>query len=335
MGPAIPHRKNRIATKTSMKPKKSLPLGKEASTAPQAKEMMTTCLENRKETARPKLLLTSRRPTNIATWNVRTMYAGGKAAMIAEEMRRYKISLLGLGETRWLQSGQVKLASGETILYSGHPDDSAPHTQGVAFMLSKEAQRALISWEPINSRIITAKFQTTHKKINLQVVQCYAPTNDTDDETKDQFYNQLHHILQSRKEKDIMILMGDMNAKIGGNNNGYELIMGKEGPGTMNENGERFAEACADNNLVIGGSIFPSIKQLGFLLTIPQKIRLTTPALAKGLGIHRWMSELEEELMLDHLVTARIQRKLKHMKPRQGRVKSSVQQFQEIGRAHV
>lgn len=137
-------------------------------------------------------------------------------------MRRYRLSLLGLCETRWLQSGQVKLVSGESILYSGHPDDSAPHTEGVAFMLSTEAQRALISWEPINSRIIKAKFQTTHKKINLQVVQCYAPTNDADDEVKELFYNQLYHTLESKKAKDIVILMGDMNAKIGGNNNGYD-----------------------------------------------------------------------------------------------------------------
>ena len=132
---------------------------------------MTTHMENRKETVRPKLLLTPRRPTPVATWNVRTMYAGGKTAVIAEEMRRYNLSLLVLGETRWLQTGQVKLASGESILYSGHPDDSAPHTEGVAFMLSKEAQRALLSWEPINSRIILARFHTTHKKINLHVVK--------------------------------------------------------------------------------------------------------------------------------------------------------------------
>ena len=63
-----------------------------------------------------------------------------------------------------------------------------------------------------------------------------------------------------------------MNAKMGGNNNGYELVMGRHRVGSIDENGERFAAACADNNLVIGGSIFPSIKQLGFLLTIPQKI---------------------------------------------------------------
>ena len=51
--------------------------------------------------------------------------------------------------------------------------------------------------------------------------------------------------------------MGDMNAKVGNNNNGYELAMGKNGLGTMNGNGERFADVCADNNLVIGGTVFP------------------------------------------------------------------------------
>lgn len=112
-------------------------------------------------------------------------------------------------------------------------------------MLSKEAQRALISWEPINSRIITARFQTTHKRINFQVIQCYAPTSNTDDELKDNFYNQLQHLLQATKEKDTHLLMGDMNAKVGNNNSGYELVMGKQGIGSISENGERFADICA------------------------------------------------------------------------------------------
>ena len=33
--------------------------------------------------------------------------------------------------------------------------------------------------------------------------------------------------------------------------------MGRHGLGEMNENGERFADACALNNIVIGGSVFP------------------------------------------------------------------------------
>ena len=51
--------------------------------------------------------------------------------------------------------------------------------------------------------------------------------------------------------------MGDFNAKIGMDNTGYEDIMGTHRLGQMDENGERFADPCALNQLVIGGSIFP------------------------------------------------------------------------------
>ncbi|VDO51466.1 unnamed protein product [Schistosoma margrebowiei] len=40
-------------------------------------------------------------------------------------------------------------------------------------------------------------------------------------------------------------------------NPGYEDIMGRHGLGERNENGERFANLCAFNKLVIGGPIFP------------------------------------------------------------------------------
>lgn len=185
------------------------------------------------------------------------MNQAGKTSVIAEEMRRFKISVLGLCETRWIQTGEVRQASGESIVYSGHPDEKAPHTEGIAFMLSKESQRSLVSWEPINLRIITAQFQTTQKRIKLQVIQCYAPTNNAEEESKDKFYNQLQQILQTRPARATIVLMGNMNAKVGMDNSGYHLVKGKQGIGNMNENGEIFADVCADNNLVIGGTLFP------------------------------------------------------------------------------
>ena len=70
-----------------------------------------------------------------------------------------------------------------------------PHTEGVALMLTPEAQRALIGWEPVSSRLIFAKFTTKKKNIKLNVVQCYAPTNEADDERKDDFYHQLQSLV--------------------------------------------------------------------------------------------------------------------------------------------
>ena len=47
-----------------------------------------------------------------------------------------------------------------------------------------------------------------------------------------------------------------MNAKIGSCNISYENVMGTHGLGDVNNNGERFADLCAEHELVIGGSVF-------------------------------------------------------------------------------
>ena len=108
---------------------------------------------------------------------MRTMYQAGKSAQVAAEMRNYGIELLGLSETRWLQAGEVRLQTGEIILYSGHEEEGAEHTLGVGFMLGKNAQKALLGWEAHGPRIIKASFRTKKKDIKMNVVQVYAPTN--------------------------------------------------------------------------------------------------------------------------------------------------------------
>ncbi|VDO75261.1 unnamed protein product [Schistosoma margrebowiei] len=87
----------------------------------------------------------------------------------------------------------------------------------------------------------------------MNVIQCYAPINDYNEDAKDQLYDRLQSIIEKCPRKDLTILMGDLNAKVGMDNTGYEDIMGL---GERNKNGERFANLCAFNKMVICGTIF-------------------------------------------------------------------------------
>ncbi|VDP66159.1 unnamed protein product [Schistosoma mattheei] len=157
-------------------------------------------------------------------------------------------------ETYWTQAGQQRLDTGKILLFSGHEEENAPHIQGVALVLSKVARSALIRWESHECRIIKASLRTKKEGINTTVIQGYAPTNDSNDDDKDQFYDGLQSVIERCPRKDLTILMGDLNAKVGINKAGYEDVMGQHGLGERTEDGERFTKLCTFNK---GGTIFP------------------------------------------------------------------------------
>ena len=270
-------------------------------------------------------LMSPKTPTRIGTWNVQTMYQVGKCDQIVAEMSRYKLEILGISEARWTGSGKVRLASGATVLFSGPPEDS-PHEKGVALILSKDAARALMEWEPVSDRIITARLAS--KCQNTTVIQVYAPTDAAEEEDKEEFYNQLQAAFEKQKRRDVTLVMGDFNAQLGPDNANKEEVMGRHGEGTMTNNGDHFYDFCATNQLVIGGTLFPHPR--------PHKVTWRSPdgvtenqidhiAISK-----RWRTSLQDVRSKrgadcgsdHHLVVADIKMKLAAMKrPRSSRTK--------------
>lgn len=168
-------------------------------------------------------------------------------------MRNYKLEILGLSETRWTGFGEIQVDD-ITFIYSGK-EENEEHAEGVGLLLSKNAKKSLLEWKPISSRIIHARFKSNVRNISL--IQCYAPTEDADSENKDQFYSLLTSTVLKVPKQDILIVMGDMNSKVGADNTQFEAVMGKHGLGERNENGEYLIEFCLQNNLIIGGTFFP------------------------------------------------------------------------------
>ena len=102
---------------------------------------------------------------NIGCWNVRTMYSIGKSARLAKEMDKYKIDVMGISECRWMGQGKVKMNTGDIIIFSGREDNI--HRHGVAIMMTKKAEQALMEWKPISDRIIYARFFSKYEKLSI------------------------------------------------------------------------------------------------------------------------------------------------------------------------
>ena len=111
-----------------------------------------------------------------------------------------------------------------------------------------------MEWEPINERLIKARFNSKYCK--LTIIQCYAPTNDSDNDMKEEWYDQLQAAVSKVPQHDVALIMGDMHAKTGSDNTDRERAMGREGCGIINDIGEKFVNLCLNNNCVVGCTIF-------------------------------------------------------------------------------
>ena len=179
-----------------------------------------------REARRPNILPPTRRPISIGTCNVCTMYEAGKCVNLGMEMKSYSLHILGLNDTRWTVSDQTKLASGETIMYSGHEEVNSPHTQGGGIMLSKQAEKAPIGWEPVCSRIIAAKFRTSNQRISLKLLwPMQQPTMLKKERRKPSTENCRTSSLEIAGERERVILIGDFRCQGGNVNSSYSAIM--------------------------------------------------------------------------------------------------------------
>ena len=82
----------------------------------------------------------------------------------------------------------------------------------------------------------------------------YAPTTNARDEDIDEFYADLQQEIDEVPSHDMMMILGDWNAKVGKNWRAWHGALGKFGYGEENERGENLLNFCLNNNLVIANT---------------------------------------------------------------------------------
>ena len=117
----------------------------------------------------------------IGTWNVRSMNQG-KLDMVKQEMIRVNINILGISELKWIGTGELN--SDDQYIYNCGQESL--RRNGVAFIVNKRAQNAVLGCNLKNNRMILVHFQG--KPFNITVIQVYAPTIDAEEAEVEQFY---------------------------------------------------------------------------------------------------------------------------------------------------
>lgn len=192
--------------------------------------------------------------SSIATWNVRTLNVDGKLEQVVMEMERFNLKILGLAETHWNKDVEEAFEkSNYVVIHSARKDTTC--RQGVGFIIDKTVFQQLTHYECHSERIISATFKFDTQEFTF--IQVYAPDSTYNESAIEDFYNQLQSIVNNTNKKANIILMGDFNAKVGGNSHeNWPEVVGKYGLGTSNERGNNLLQFCSINNLVITNTIF-------------------------------------------------------------------------------
>ena len=136
---------------------------------------------------------------------------------------------------------------------------------GVAIMVNKRVQNAVLGCNLKNERIISVHFQG--KPFSIMVIQVYVLTSNVEEAEVEWFCEDLQDLLELTPKKDVLFIIGDCNVKVGSQE--IPGVTGKFGLEIWNEAGQRPIEFCQENTLVMANTLFQQHKRRLYTWTSP------------------------------------------------------------------
>ena len=124
-------------------------------------------------------------------------------------MARVNVNIPGISELKWTGMGEFN-SDDHYIYYCGQ---ESLRRNGVAIMVNKRVQNAVLGCNLKNDRMISVRLQG--KPFNITVIQVYATTNNVEEAEVERFYEDLQDLLELTPQKDVLFILGDRNAKVG------------------------------------------------------------------------------------------------------------------------
>ena len=167
-------------------------------------------------------------------------------------------SFHGIFQARVQEWGAIALSEFNSddhyIYYCGQ---QSLRRNGVAIIVNKRVQKAVLGCNLKNDRMISVHFQG--KPFNIREIQVYALTSNAEEAEVEQFYDDLQGLLELKPKKDVLFIIGDWNANV--ERQEITGVTGKFGLGMKNESGQRLIKFCQENTLVIANTLFQQHKR--------------------------------------------------------------------------
>ena len=109
----------------------------------------------------------------------------GNLEVVKQEMARVNVNILGISELKWTGMGEFN-SEDHYIYYCGQ---ESLRRNGVALIVNKRVQNAVLGCNLKNNRMISVRFQG--KPFNITVIQVYAPTSNAEEAEVEWFYEEI------------------------------------------------------------------------------------------------------------------------------------------------
>ena len=139
------------------------------------------------------------------------------------------------------------------LFYTG-PNDNKHHGVGIIFRKDLKAD-----YKEIMEKNCVATFKLEKQNRNLKPISKYAPTlevSEKDENIGEEFYGALNNKVNGINRRDILIIAGDMDAKIGSEYHVYPECIERFGKGKMNNNGKHLAEFALLSDIFLTNTNF-------------------------------------------------------------------------------
>ena len=119
----------------------------------------------------------------------------GQLEVVKQEMARVNVNILGISKLKWTAMGEFN-SDDHYIYYYGQ---ESLRRNGVAIMVNKRVQNAVLECNLKNDRMISVRLQG--KPFNITVIQVDAPTSNAEEAEVEQFYEDLQDLLELTPKK--------------------------------------------------------------------------------------------------------------------------------------